>query len=137
MSLERVAQLEKWVERMDLSQEQRTLALEYVSDLRELVKAEPGSLQTRHAVSHATMMLGLWARPVPMGRDGVQKLLDEHKLECAAQMGSVVAGTPAAKGATAAAVARAAGIPAAWITTVIALQQSGVLKALGRLFGGE
>jgi hypothetical protein len=130
MSVERVAQLEAWVGKMDVSEEQRTLAFEYLAGVREVVAADGATPHTRHAVSMAAMLLGLWSRPVGLRKDDIEAMFATHKQESHYVPGAGPGANVVVE------LARALGLPAAAISVIVALSQSGLLSALARMLAG-
>jgi hypothetical protein len=138
VSVERVSQLEAWVGKMAISDPERTLLFDYLADLREQVTADGCTVQTRRAVGQAAIFLGLYSRPVGLQKTDIVAMLDAHKADCAGRKrpGGAESDAVEVQGVLAA-VARACGVPVAWITTILALREAGLLTVLAEWIGGR
>jgi len=139
MSLnDRISELSAWIIRMNITEEQRSLAHAYLQDLRELVEEEGLTNHTKHAVSHAAMMLGLWSRPVAISMCDVMTLMDNHKRTCMKEIDTRLASSsPAGMLGVALASVKAVGMPAAIVTVAVLVSESGLLRALAAMLGGQ
>ena len=117
MSNSRMDGMREWVGHMAIDQSTKTLCQAYVDALERMTEAKPDSPETDFQIMHGRLMLGIVARET-MTSESVQKLLSQHKQECMG--GMLISGDGSTKKATVFAMARAFGIPGAWIVTVIA-----------------